>query len=88
VARSTKSAQVGPATYVDLLAQFDAWVEAADGCHWELRTRSLPALTEGAADAIIAAKAQAPSPYCAVFWHHFHGAATRMAPHSASAANT
>ena len=29
------SAEVGPATYADLLAQFDAWVEAADGCHWE-----------------------------------------------------
>ena len=78
------SAQVGPATYADLLAQFDAWVEAADGCHWELRTRSLPALTAGAADAIIAAKARAASPYCAVFWHHFHGAATRMAPDGAA----
>ena len=53
------SAQVGPATYGDLLAQFDAWVEAADGYHWEIRTRSLPALTAGAADAIIAAKARA-----------------------------
>jgi hypothetical protein len=82
------SAQVGPATCLDLLAQFDAWVEAAEGCHWELRTRSLPALTAGAADAIIGAKARAASPYCAVFWHHFHGAATRMAPHSACAAST
>ena len=78
------SAQVGPATYLDLLAQFDAWVEAAEGCHWELRTRSLPALTAGAADAIIGAKARAASPYCAVFWHHFHGAATRMAPDGAA----
>ncbi len=78
------SAQVGPATYADMLAQFDAWVEAADGCHWETRTRSLPALTAGAADAIIAAKARAASLYCAVFWHHFHGAATRMAPDGAA----
>ena len=78
------SAQVGPATYADLLAQFDAWVEAADGCHWETRTRSLPALTADAADAIIAAKARAASPYCLVFWHHFHGAATRMAPDGAA----
>jgi FAD/FMN-containing dehydrogenase len=78
------SAQTGPATYADLLAQFDAWVEAADGCHWETRTRSLPALTAGAADAIIAAKARAASLYCTVFWHHFHGAATRMAPDSAA----
>ncbi len=79
-----RSAQVGPATYADLLAQFDAWVEAADGCHWETRTRSLPALTAGAADAIIAAKARAASPLCSVFWHHFPGAATRVAPDSAA----
>jgi FAD/FMN-containing dehydrogenase len=63
------SAQVGPATYSDLLAQFDAWVEAAGGCHWEIRTRSLPAITEGAAEAIIAAKDRAASPLCTVFWH-------------------
>ena len=79
-----QSAQVGPAAYADLLAQFDAWVEAADGCHWETRTRSLPTLAEGAIDAIIAAKARATSPLCTVFWHHFHGAATRMAPDSAA----
>jgi FAD/FMN-containing dehydrogenase len=78
------SAEVGPATYADLLAQFDAWVEAADGCHLETRTRSLPALSAGAIDAIIAAKARAASMYCTVFWHHFHGAATRMAADSAA----
>ena len=60
-----RSAEVGAATYADLLARFDAWVEAADGCHWETRTRSLPALTADAADAIIAAKARATSPCCA-----------------------
>jgi FAD/FMN-containing dehydrogenase len=79
-----RSVQVGPSTYSDLLAQFDAWVEAADGCHWETRTRWLPTLTAGAADAIIAAKARAPSPLCVVFCHHFHGAATRMAPAGAA----
>jgi hypothetical protein len=79
-----RAAQVGPTTYADLLAQFDAWVEAADGCHFETRTRWLPALTTGAAQAIIAAKARAASPYCAVFWHHFHGAATRVAPDGAA----
>ena len=73
-------AQVGPATYGEMLAQFDAWVEAAAGHHWEIRTRWLPMLTASAADAIIAAKVRAVSPHCAVFWHHFHGAATRMAP--------
>jgi hypothetical protein len=79
-----RSAQVGPVTYTDLLAQWDAWVEALDGCHWEIRTRWLPALTAGAADAIIAAKARAASPLCSVFWHHFHGAATRMPPAGAA----
>ena len=74
------SAQVGPSTYADMLAQFDAWVQAADGCHWEMRTRWLPTLASGAADAIIAAMARATSPHSAVFWHHCHGAATRIAP--------
>jgi hypothetical protein len=78
-----QSAQVGPATYADMLALFDAWAEAADGSHWETRTRWLPALTAGAIDAIVAAKARAASPLCAVFWHHLHGAATRMTPNSA-----
>jgi FAD/FMN-containing dehydrogenase len=57
-------------------------VEAADGNHWKIRTRSLPALTDGAIDAMIAAKARAPQ--CWVCWHHFHGAATRMAPDGAA----
>jgi FAD/FMN-containing dehydrogenase len=77
-----QSAQVGSATYSCLLAQFDAWVP--DGCHWEIRTRSLPALTAGAVEAIIAAKARAASPQCWLCWHHFHGAATRMAPDGAA----
>ncbi len=79
-----QSAQVGPVTYADMLDQYDAWVEASNGCHWELRTCWLPTLAAGAADAIIAAMAHATSPHCAVFWHHLHGAATRMAPNSAA----
>jgi len=71
-------AQVGPTTYSDMLALFDAWVDAADGCHWELRTRSLPALTPGAIDVITKAVARRSSPYSIVNWHHFHGAATRI----------
>jgi hypothetical protein len=55
-------------------------IAAADGCHWEIRTRWLPMLTAGAADAIIAAMARGVSPHCSVFWHHFHGAAARVAP--------
>ena len=70
-------AQVGPMTYGDMLALFDGWLDAADGCHWEFRTRSLPALTPGAIDVITKAVARRTSPYSMVNWHHFHGAATR-----------
>jgi len=75
-----QSAAVGRATYADMLAQFDAWVAASEGSHWEIRTRWLPALTVDAADTIIAAMARRVSPQCSVFWHHFHGAATRISP--------
>jgi FAD/FMN-containing dehydrogenase len=71
-------AQLGPMTYTEMLAPFDGWLAAADSCHWEMRTRSLPALTRGAIDAITAAVARKPSPYSAVAWHNFHGAATRI----------
>jgi FAD/FMN-containing dehydrogenase len=69
---------VGPLTYTEMLAPFDAQMEQAEGCHWELRTRWLPALTSGAIDALISAVARKTSPYTAVYWHHFHGAATRI----------
>jgi FAD/FMN-containing dehydrogenase len=71
-------AQLGPMTYTEMLAPFDAWVAEADGWHWEMRTRSLPALTHGAIDAVITAVASKTSPRSAVIWHHFHGAATRI----------
>jgi hypothetical protein len=71
-------AQVGPKTYSNVLAVFDAWVNAADGCHWETRTRSLPALTPDVIDVITRAVADRTSPYSMVNWHHFHGAATRI----------
>jgi FAD/FMN-containing dehydrogenase len=72
-------AQLGPMTYTEMLAPFDAWVAEAVGCHWEIRTRSLPALMPGAIDAIIRAVACKTSPRTAVAFHHFHGAATRIA---------
>jgi hypothetical protein len=65
-------------TYTELLAPYDARVAEADGCYWEIRTRSLPALTPGAVDAIITAVARKTSPHSKVNWHHFHGAATRI----------
>jgi hypothetical protein len=71
-------AQVGPMTYGDILALVDAPVDASEGCHWETRTRSLPALTHDAIDVITRAIAGRTSPYSMVNWHHFHGAATRI----------
>jgi hypothetical protein len=71
-------AQVGPMTYAEMLAVFDAWVDAADGSHWETRTRSLPALTPAVIDVITRAVAGRTSPYSMINWHHFHGAATRI----------
>jgi hypothetical protein len=68
-------AQVGPMTYGDMLALF---LDAADGCHWETRTRSLSALTPGAIDAIVTAVARKTSPHSMVNFHHLHGAATRI----------
>jgi FAD/FMN-containing dehydrogenase len=70
--------QVGPMTYADMLAVFDAWIDAADGCHWETRTRSLPALTPDVIDVITRAVGNRTSPYSMVNWHHLHGAATRV----------
>jgi FAD/FMN-containing dehydrogenase len=65
-------------TYSDMLALYDAWVDAADHCHWEMRTRSLPVLVPDAIDVIIRAVAARTSPYSMVNWHHLHGAATRI----------
>jgi len=71
-------AQIGPMTYTEMLAPIDAQLAEVAGCHWEIRTRSLPALMPGAVDAIMAAIARRTSPASMVNWHHFHGAATRI----------
>ena len=71
-------ARVGPTTYSDMLALYDANVDAANHCHWEMRTRSLPVLMPGAIDVITKAVAGRTSPYSMVNWHHLHGAATRL----------
>jgi FAD/FMN-containing dehydrogenase len=74
-------AQVGPTTYSDMLAQFDAAVDAVSGLYWEARTCSLPApLATRALDAIVAAVSHRTSPYSMVNWHHCHGATTRVLP--------
>jgi FAD/FMN-containing dehydrogenase len=72
-------AQCEPMTYAEMLAPYDALLAKADVCHWEIRTRSLRALTPGAIDAIAKAVARKTSPHSVVNWHHFHGAATRIA---------
>jgi len=71
-------AQIGPMTYTEMLAPTDAQLAEVAGWHWEIRTCSLPVLTPGAIDAIIAAIARRTSPHSMVNWHHFHGAATRI----------
>jgi len=71
-------AQIGPITYTEMLAPTDAQLAEVAGWHWEIRTCSLPVLTPGAIDAIIAAIARRTSPHSMVNWHHFHGAATRI----------
>jgi FAD/FMN-containing dehydrogenase len=71
-------AQVGPMSYSDMLALYDASVDAADHCHWEMRTRSLPAILPAAIDVITSAVAARTSPYSMVNWHHLHGAGTRI----------
>jgi FAD/FMN-containing dehydrogenase len=71
-------AQVGPMSYSEMLALLDPGLEAAEGCHWETRTRSLPALAPEAIDVITRAVANRTSPYSMVNWHHLHGAGTRI----------
>jgi FAD/FMN-containing dehydrogenase len=71
-------AQVGPMTYSDMLALYDPLLDATAGFHWEMRTRSLPALMPDAIDVITRAVAGRTSPYSMVNWHHLHGAATRI----------
>lgn len=71
-------ATVGPTTYGDMLAQFDAaW---AAGRHYAVRTRWLGTLSGEAIASIVAAMEQKTSPHTAVAIHHLHGAPTRVAP--------
>jgi FAD/FMN-containing dehydrogenase len=70
-------ATVGPTTYGDMLAQFDAAWRA--GRHYAVRTRWLPALTDDAIAVMVAAAARKTSPHTGVAIHHMHGAPTRVA---------
>lgn len=68
--------QITQMPYADALRMFDGGM--VDGNHYLLRTRWLPALTDGAVDTLVDAARQVSSPYSAVALHHFHGAATRV----------
>ncbi|MEU7972724.1 BBE domain-containing protein [Micromonospora sp. NPDC049089] len=68
--------QIGPMPYADALRMFDGGM--VDGNHYLLRTRWLPALTDGAVDTLVDAARQVTSPFSALAVHHFHGAATRV----------
>ncbi|MDG4840550.1 FAD-binding oxidoreductase [Micromonospora sp. WMMD967] len=68
--------QIASMPYADALRMFDGGF--VDGNRYLLRTRWLPALTDGAADVIIDAARQVSSPFAALALHHFHGAATRV----------
>ncbi|MFG1870855.1 FAD-binding oxidoreductase [Micromonospora arborensis] len=68
--------QIAPMPYAEALRMFDGGM--VDGNHYLLRTRWLPALTDGAVDALVDAARRVSSPFSALALHHFHGAATRV----------
>jgi FAD/FMN-containing dehydrogenase len=70
--------QAGTSPYHDALGMFDGAM--VDGNHYYLGTRWLAELSPPAADALLDAAGRSASPYSAVSTHHFHGAATRVAP--------
>ncbi|MDT5025396.1 MAG: hypothetical protein QOE61_1822, partial [Micromonosporaceae bacterium] len=67
--------QIAPMAYDDALGMFDNGM--ADGNHYQLRTRWLPALSEEAAEVLIDTAGRITSPHSGLALHHFHGAATR-----------
>ncbi|ANY08975.1 FAD-binding oxidoreductase [Pseudonocardia sp. HH130630-07] len=67
---------VASATQAQLLAGFDAAVP--DGMHWQIRTRSVAALTPAVIDAVLASAAARPGPGAGIGLRQFHGAATRV----------
>jgi FAD/FMN-containing dehydrogenase len=69
---------VGPTPYAELLRMFDAG--AAAGNRYALGTRWLPRLTDEAIAVLADAAARFSSPGSLLALHHFHGAATRVAP--------
>jgi hypothetical protein len=71
------SSQVAPTRYADMLSFFDA--QTVTGRHYALRTRTVPNYTPEVIGALIQAGESRSSALSAVFVHHFHGAAMRVA---------
>lgn len=69
---------VGPMPYPELIRMFEAG--ARPGQHYALGTRWLPTLTDDAIDVLAEAATTWPSSASLLALHHFHGAATRVAP--------
>ncbi|GEK20440.1 FAD-binding oxidoreductase [Cellulomonas xylanilytica] len=69
---------VGPMPYPELIRMFEAG--AQPGQHYALGTRWLPTLTDDAIEALAEGAASWLSPSSLLALHHFHGAATRVAP--------
>jgi hypothetical protein len=69
-------AQLAPMPYSALLGLFDAQI--ANGRHYEIRTRPLPALSTGAVAALLKAGEAKTSPTAGIVLHHLRGAGTRV----------
>lgn len=71
-------AQLGAASHAATIAGRDAMFP--DGRHVTIRTRSVPDLGEGVIEAVERFGGRLPTPMSGLTLHHFHGAATRIAP--------
>jgi len=67
---------MGPISYVALNGMIDPMTPAGALNYW--KSRFLPALSDDAIDAVVAAYAQSQSPMSQLVLEHFHGAATRV----------
>ncbi|GAA4185458.1 FAD-dependent oxidoreductase [Streptosporangium oxazolinicum] len=67
---------VAPISQKDLLGQFDDSVP--HGMHWDIRTRTVAALTPAVMELLIASAEARPGPGAGIGLRRFHGAATRV----------
>ena len=69
-------ADAGAMSYSTMLGQFDPHV--ISGRHYEIRTRTLQSIGDGAIEALLRAGDSRASAFSGIAIHHFHGAATRV----------